>query len=408
MQLKPLIFLLMNIFIIVDLSATDTYKESYYKIKQTNSNNEEVFIKSYTYNASDDDSKNSSRKKAILQLKSLLSEEVGTYIRSNLEMKEINDNNNATRKVIQEISSISASFTKLHILDEKWNGKTYYIKASILIDKKLTAELILKAIEDKKIKTELEKLKSRLILQEEKYNAQLKKITTATSIDYSSKLNLRSAEDIVFTILEKDVSKISKEFSTENGQSSNSKTFKHRILQIEEYHADGENNILIVTYSKPQKWECHACSTLLSFFIFEIKDEVWRKTLLLKESYIGATFSGEWGQADGINILKIGDNRIAYARESHSATMGYGTGRYRIEYIINGELKNIFDITTELNDSGAKETTQNSWKSKITFLNTGLSFYDIQIVQNGLKDGKIFYKKIVYTFNGLKYIVKNK
>ena len=41
---------------------------------------EKTFIREYVYNASEDDSRNSARKKALGQVKALLLEEVGIYV----------------------------------------------------------------------------------------------------------------------------------------------------------------------------------------------------------------------------------------------------------------------------------------------------------------------------------------
>lgn len=93
------------------------------------------FLKEYTYNASDDDSKNSSRKKAIAQIKSLVSEEVGTMIKSSLTMHTKQENDKLDELVNSKIHSMSQSFIQLSILEERWDGRQYYIKAKVKVDK---------------------------------------------------------------------------------------------------------------------------------------------------------------------------------------------------------------------------------------------------------------------------------
>ena len=133
------------------------------------SNNiDKVFIKEYTYNASDDDSKNSARKKALIQLKTLLSEEVGTHIESSLNIKQATKNGVSHKYVKNEISSLSASITKLKIIDEEWDGITYQIKASVQINEQQTMQLLLEAIKSKASEKDIKRLNS--ILSEQNKN----------------------------------------------------------------------------------------------------------------------------------------------------------------------------------------------------------------------------------------------
>jgi len=87
----------------------------------------ETFTRDYTYNAGDEDSKNSSRAAALVQVKKLLLEEVGTYI----ESRSVVENNMLTK---DKIIAICAGITKTEILSEDWSGKTYTMQAKIQID----------------------------------------------------------------------------------------------------------------------------------------------------------------------------------------------------------------------------------------------------------------------------------
>jgi len=92
---------------------------------------EKIFIREYTYTAGETDSKISSREKALEQVKTILLEELGTYVES-----YVNYNVNESEKISesffqQEIKTISAGTTETKILDESWNGYEFYIKAQI-------------------------------------------------------------------------------------------------------------------------------------------------------------------------------------------------------------------------------------------------------------------------------------
>jgi hypothetical protein len=144
---------------------TQTYSN---KMITASSKGDKIFIREYTYNASDTDSKVSSRKKAITQLKSILSEEVGVHIESSFEIKTTTKNNINNKYVKSEIHQLSANITKLKILDEKWNGVRYYIKASVKINEEQTMILLLEAIKAKASKKDVIRLNK--ILDEQNKN----------------------------------------------------------------------------------------------------------------------------------------------------------------------------------------------------------------------------------------------
>ena len=92
-----------------------------------------IFIKEYTYQASEIDSKVSSRTIALEQVKRLLLEELGTYLEGQTEVK----NYQLTK---EQITSITAGIVQTKIIDEKWNGKEYWLKAKITADPKKVAK----------------------------------------------------------------------------------------------------------------------------------------------------------------------------------------------------------------------------------------------------------------------------
>ncbi|MFL3008584.1 MAG: hypothetical protein ACJZ14_04300 [Candidatus Neomarinimicrobiota bacterium] len=99
---------------------------------------DKTFIREYTYQASEDDSKVTSRDRALSQVKVLLLEEIAVFVRSEFITTEksssINGNYKNEEIDVQTISSISAGITKIKILDEKWTGTQYWIKALITLD----------------------------------------------------------------------------------------------------------------------------------------------------------------------------------------------------------------------------------------------------------------------------------
>ena len=94
-----------------------------------------VFVKEYTYQASEIDSKVTSRAIALEQVKRLLLEEFGTFLISETDVKNF-------QLTKDKVTVLTAGIVKTEILAEKWDGKTYYVKAKITADPQETAKVI--------------------------------------------------------------------------------------------------------------------------------------------------------------------------------------------------------------------------------------------------------------------------
>lgn len=110
---------------------------------------EKVFIKEYTYNASDLDSKVSSRTIALEQVKRLVLEELGTYLKSETAIKNFELTND-------QVNAFTAGLTRIMVIDEKWDGKSYYLKAKIAADPEEVARSIKKVHADQTMSRVLE------------------------------------------------------------------------------------------------------------------------------------------------------------------------------------------------------------------------------------------------------------
>jgi len=113
-----------------------------------------TFIKEYTYRAGDIDSKVSSRAIALDQVKRLLLEELGTYLISETEVK----NYQITK---DQITTLTAGIVMTSIIDEKWDGKDYFLKAKITTDPKEVAKFVDALRRDKEYSKELDAAKKR-------------------------------------------------------------------------------------------------------------------------------------------------------------------------------------------------------------------------------------------------------
>jgi tetratricopeptide (TPR) repeat protein len=113
-----------------------------------------TFIKEYTYQASEFDSKASGRILALEQVKRLLLEELGIYLESNTEVR----NYQLTK---DQITTLTAGIVSAEVIDEKWDGKTYYLKAKLLADPKEVAQSINELRQDKQKTKELEDIRKK-------------------------------------------------------------------------------------------------------------------------------------------------------------------------------------------------------------------------------------------------------
>ena len=115
---------------------------------------EVTFVKEYSYQASEADSKLTARAIALEQVKRLLLEELGTYLISETEVKNF-------QLTKDKITTLSAGIVMTQILEDKWNGETYYLKAKIKADPKEVTKALDNLRHDMQKGKELEESKRR-------------------------------------------------------------------------------------------------------------------------------------------------------------------------------------------------------------------------------------------------------
>jgi len=113
-----------------------------------------TFQREYTYQASEADSKLSCRVIALEQVKRLLLEELGTYLESKTEVK----NYQLTK---DQITTLTAGIVQTEIVDEKWDGKEYWLKASIVADPDKVAQSLDALRKDRQKSKELEEVRKK-------------------------------------------------------------------------------------------------------------------------------------------------------------------------------------------------------------------------------------------------------
>lgn len=145
---------------------------------------EQTFVREYTYRASEVDSKNSCRVIATNQLRTLLLNEIGVYVQSESILTTSDVSGQFSQDFVENIATISAAITKLEVLDEKWDGETFWMKAKITVDGKSLEESLKQIIQDKQKLKELDEAKLELQKTRNELDRLRKEITiNNTSID---------------------------------------------------------------------------------------------------------------------------------------------------------------------------------------------------------------------------------
>ena len=152
-----------------------------------------TFVKEYSYQASEYDSKVSCRALALEQVKRLLLEELGTYLESDTEVKNF-------QLTKDQIITLTAGIVRAEILDERWDGKTYSLKAKMEADPKDVYESIDKLYQDRQKTQELEEMRKRAdeaLREVEKLKKKLEiaKAGKTEQDQYNEEVNSLSATD---------------------------------------------------------------------------------------------------------------------------------------------------------------------------------------------------------------------
>jgi len=113
-----------------------------------------TFVREYTYQAGDEDSKNSSRTIALREVKRLLLEELGTYLESTSEVQNF-------QLTKDQIITLTAGIVQTELVEEKWDGRTYWIKAIIQADSGDVIKTIDNLRKDRQKTKELEEIRKK-------------------------------------------------------------------------------------------------------------------------------------------------------------------------------------------------------------------------------------------------------
>ena len=93
-----------------------------------------TLTKEYRYMASDTDSKASSRTQALKIIKNMAIDEVGSGIATQFSKTQEISDEKMKKELSLSVKNFATSFVQTKILEEKWNGVSYWVKAQVTID----------------------------------------------------------------------------------------------------------------------------------------------------------------------------------------------------------------------------------------------------------------------------------
>ena len=132
-----------------------------------------TFIREYTYQASESDSKISARTQALTEVKKLLLEELGVYVESYVNYTVESQNGRISKDFItNEIKQMSVGITETKILEERWNGEQYFIRAEIAADPSDVVRRINQTLEKRQSDVVIDSL--HILLNNMKQNVEIK------------------------------------------------------------------------------------------------------------------------------------------------------------------------------------------------------------------------------------------
>lgn len=150
--------------------------------------NAEEFVREYTYRAGDSDSKITAREKALQQLQGMVLQEAGVSVKASFEQQEKLSGDQFTQQHQAKYSTLAQGVTETQILEERWDGETFYIKARITLDRSAINASTPPATPEALCKKTSDSVKS-LLLDINNPEAQAKLIELSKQHDFSKPCN---------------------------------------------------------------------------------------------------------------------------------------------------------------------------------------------------------------------------
>lgn len=113
------------------------------------------FVGEYVYTAGDRDSKDVCYDIAKTRLRAKLLDQIGVYVKSESMINTTEANGKYNQSFIENITTTNAGVTKFNVIDQKWDGVKYWMKAVLTVDTTSLRQLVI----NKQKEDEIENLK---------------------------------------------------------------------------------------------------------------------------------------------------------------------------------------------------------------------------------------------------------
>jgi hypothetical protein len=183
-----------------------------------------------------------------------------------------------------------------------------------------------------------------------------------------------------------------------------------KVFFFEQFKENGKEKYFLVA-NDDSKGDCGACSGLPSFAVFTKVSDYWKIETAQKH---GGEI-GVYGTPGEPSLIKIGPEKYGIKFSWWYMQMGYESTQDDIWAFIDGTLREIVNISTSADNSGAVGSSNENFessKSKVTiFQGSNPTFFDIKVLTTGRKAVKLgrkfvikpFTKSETYKFSNGKY-----
>jgi TPR repeat protein len=149
------------------------------------------FIRDYTYQASEADSKITARTNASVEMRNILLREIGEFVKSTQSMTD--------GDYSEKVEALTAGIVEMTIIAENWTGTTYYIKAKMLIDDSDVNKRIEDIMKDSQRSDELRQARKRALEAEMEVRRLKNQIgadgSAAAKAEYTQKVSQLAEQD---------------------------------------------------------------------------------------------------------------------------------------------------------------------------------------------------------------------
>jgi len=227
--------------------------------------NAKTFIREYNYNASDADSKITSRAIALEEVQRLLLQEIGVYVYSTIQNETTEIRGELKELTSKQVEVMTAGITQTNILKEKWNGEIYFIKAEIEVNENDVLNNLDKLISNDETSRQLEESRRETEVAYDEI-ARLRKLLRKTKDDEKQQDIQRQYQE--------NVNKLTIEEAIK----------KSYNLAMEEKFVEAKNILVNILPEYPKNTRLNYSLGTLSVYISEYQDAIKYFNLILPEN----------------------------------------------------------------------------------------------------------------------------